>query len=254
MNDKVQVCPCIGAITQCAHASTATSTVKTTKQRTCVCTRILLNCPCVYARNHAYLWSLCSATTQVSTGMILISGITAVSSLNTHVNSLYSNVLLAGDLNARVGTCSQPWVSGLGREIPMQLQMLTPLILSMPMVASYCSCMKKSPWCFAFAELSWMRQRSPASRHAATLSLLALIMSLWMLSFSMPFNSMPFGLTGQICEVYSSSIAVRPQACRLCLLSSSVASHTFASCLEVGLSLGRLLGLAITVMPILDCW
>ena len=46
------------------------------------------------------------------------------SALAAHMSaaSAHSHVLLAGDFNARVGTCTQPWVSGLGPGIPTQLQ------------------------------------------------------------------------------------------------------------------------------------
>ena len=45
--------------------------------------------------------------------------------------SASGHVLLAGDFNSRVGSCSQPWVSELG--IPVQLQ-------SVPMAASFYKC------------------------------------------------------------------------------------------------------------------
>ena len=93
-------------------------------------------------------------------------------------------------------------------------RMLTPL--SMPMAANYCSCVRKLPGCFALAGLRWMFQHSPASRLAATLSLLALTMSLWMLSFSMPFSPVPLDLLGQSlitfhCSYTSSLPLVPPQ-------------------------------------------
>ena len=78
--------------------------------------------------------------------------------------SFNGNVLLAGDLKARVG-----W-----QLIPVMMPLRNCRTVTAPlsaMAASSCTCMRRLPWSSALAELLGTTQLSPVSRHAATLHL-----------------------------------------------------------------------------------